>query len=546
MKVLWLPGIFLLGVAFALILRRIRERKAAKHIRGPPSPSFIFGNILEFNRQGQSGDLDFKWNKEYGPTWRLNGILGETILMSADPKAMQHIIQKFAYNYPKPTDNNELVRMLTGPGIIYATGEIHRRHRRIMSPAFSMLQLRLYMPVFQRNTQKMVQMWKATLAAQPEGKMDTNVHMWLTRVALDIIGEAAFDYSFGALALSGGNLLDVYTNMFLDTSLYPSKSELLVKYTWKYIPIPILRLMDYLPMKNVKRILQIRNAFDREATQLLKDKTEKLAAGIESKRDVMSVLVKANVSENPKTRLSEAEMVAQMGTITIAGHDTTANTLTWLFFELAKCPAYQTKMRDEIRTVRSAVLARGDTDFSLDDLDSMTYCMAAIKETLRYHPVVPGVRRAATQDDTIPLQYPILSTSGELITEVPIHRGQDIFLSFGAYNRLPELWGENSDVWDPSRFLTQDIKREITVGMFANLMTFSAGPRGCVGWRFSVIETQAILAEIIESFEFSLQSDAPDIQRLPTGVMNPGVMVPAMRGKLESGIQMPLQITVAA
>lgn len=71
--------------------------------------------------------------------------------------------------------------------------------------------------------------------------------------------------------------------------------------------------------------------------------------------------------------------MAQMLTLTFAGHETTANTMSWMFWELAKHPEYQARMRDEIRAVRAAMIARGDDRFTIDDLDSMTTVMNAIK-----------------------------------------------------------------------------------------------------------------------------------------------------------------------
>lgn len=68
-----------------------------------------------------------------------------------------------------------------------------------------------------------------------------------------------------------------------------------------------------------------------------------------------------------------------MATLTLAGHDTTANTVTWLLWELAKNQDYQEKLRAEITQKREEVTARGDVDFSMEDLDSMDYLQAAIK-----------------------------------------------------------------------------------------------------------------------------------------------------------------------
>ena len=89
--------------------------------------------------------------------------------------------------------------------------------------------------------------------------------------------------------------------------------------------------------------------------------------------------VRANVSENPKTRLTSEEMVAQMSTLTLAGHETTANTLTWYLWELAKNQPYQDKLREEVMAVRAQMSARGDAELSIADLDSMVYLPAGMK-----------------------------------------------------------------------------------------------------------------------------------------------------------------------
>lgn len=72
-------------------------------------------------------------------------------------------------------------------------------------------------------------------------------------------------------------------------------------------------------------------------------------------------------------------MIAQMSTLTLAGHDTTAGTLSWMLWELAKHPEYQDKMRSEILATRARVAQRGESTFTIDDLDSLKYTVAAIK-----------------------------------------------------------------------------------------------------------------------------------------------------------------------
>ena len=91
------------------------------------------------------------------------------------------------------------------------------------------------------------------------------------------------------------------------------------------------------------------------------------------------MIVQANASEDPAYALSDVEMISQMATLTLAGHETTAYTLTWTLWELAKHPECQEKMRAEIAEYRAKLVERGATDFTMDDLEAMPYVNAIMK-----------------------------------------------------------------------------------------------------------------------------------------------------------------------
>jgi len=230
-------------------------------------------------------------------------------------------------------------------------------------------------------------------------------------------------------------------------------------------------------------------------------------------------------------------MAAQMSTLTLAGHETTASTLTWLFWEIAKVPEYQEKMRAEIVESKQAMLDRGDTTFTLDDLNSMTYCLAAIKETLRFHPIVFQLFRTAGRDDVIPLAYPIVDKNGNTLDSIPVSAGQTIQISICSYQRMKEVWGEDADEWNPMRWMDLDKAKMVNVGPYSNLASFSGGIRACIGWQFSLFEMQALVASLVERFVFELPLNKPEIQRVPAGIMGPMI-----RGQMNKGFQMPLRV----
>ncbi|PSS30876.1 hypothetical protein PHLCEN_2v2603 [Hermanssonia centrifuga] len=367
-------------------------------------------------------------------------------------------------------------------------GHVHQRQRKLMSPAFTAPQLKSFLPLFRRISGKMCQQWNEEYFAKSSESQKIAVNQWLARVTLDAIGEAAFDFQFGALDNDQNEVSETYKNMFADSVMHPSMWNTIFRSFWRYMPSTVLEYIAYIPTREYLRFRGAMQVIGRVSKQLVDEKTKSYSAGDDTRKDAMSVLVRANISENPKTRISEDEMVAQMAVLTLAGHETTANTASWFLWELAKHPEFQNKLREEIFAVRSQISARGDSELTVEDLDGMVYLPAAMKETLRFHPIAFHLSREAAKDDIIPLSKPVYGKSGETMSEIPVTAGQSILISICAYNR--------------------------------------------------VIEMQAIMFDLIENFKFALAEDKPEILRVPMGIMGPMV-----KGKMHEGVQLPLRVT---
>jgi hypothetical protein len=136
----------------------------------------------------------------------------------------------------------------------------------------------------------------------------------------------------------------------------------------------------------------------------------------------------------------------------IAGHETTATSLSWIFLELTRKPEIQVKLRNEIRLQELKIQGRGETNFTWKDYEDMPYLTAVIKvnfydtaqmealmsshqESLRYYPAAFNTGRQALEDDVLPLSQPIRTANGEFLTELPIPKGIDISIPIFTYNR---------------------------------------------------------------------------------------------------------------
>lgn len=171
----------------------------------------------------------------------------------------------------------------------------------------------------------------------------------------------------------------------------------------------------------------------------------------------------------------------------------------------------------------------------------MSYTQAVMKETLRLDPLVPVQTRCAARDLVVPLSEPVRTKDGQQIQEIPLKKGTRVLLSVTQYNRHPELWGADSQEWNPDRWLKPGvIDDSIKFGVFSNLATFGAGIHACIGWRFAIYEFQTFLIELVNKFQFELTEEARTAQP-----MYAGIMVPLLKGKdHQSGL--PLSVSVAA
>ncbi|KAJ3935966.1 MAG: cytochrome P450 [Lentinula lateritia] len=504
-------------IVYGLVYRY--HQRSLKFLRGPANTSFFFGNVVLSIHYTETGVLEKKWFEEYGTAFRASTYFSVSSILLLDPKALQYVTVTSGYRFPKPQDVRQITAFLMGRGILNAEGVIHNRHRKALNPAFSANQLRQFLGLFQRSTRRLVENWQQELGDSASEGSVINVTKWLPKITLDVIGQSAFNYDFGSLDGKETELGTIFENLFVESRLYPREMQLLYRALRRNVPASVANVLLQFPTKEEKRFLGFLNASKRVARPLFKTASaEKMTRDQFQGKDVLSVLVHANQEEDPKKRLDEDEVLSQMATMILAGHETTASTMTWILYALTKNPKDQDKIYREIQEIRER---NGDHEPSPQDLDSMPFFNAVIKESLRLYPIVPIITREAQSDDAIPLEYPITTVSGDHISQIPVNKGQRVALCLGMYNRLPQVWGHDADQWNPGRFMNPTKKR--TLGVYANLMSFSAGLRACIGWRFAVMELQAILFGLTEKFEFCppASGELDEIQAVPFGLVIP-------------------------
>ncbi|KAL0956199.1 hypothetical protein HGRIS_002356 [Hohenbuehelia grisea] len=526
------------GLAAVLyVLYRRRSRISVSHVPGPEPESFLLGNFKELF-QSKAAEADFKWTRQYGDIVRIKGICGEERLLIADPKALQYIVHTSGYNFMKWPDRTELSRVLMGRGLLWADGHIHKRQRKVMLPGFGTGEARSFLPLFRKVASQLSVHWLDILGAAPDQTSVLDVPHWLSRATLDAVGEAAFDYHFGALENQDNEFAKSYFGLMANTVGSPPDSAIFLQNS---LPLKALQLLaKFSPSRNRAYARNAAKVANQVAEEMVESKNEALLLGKGSK-DIMSLLVKANASENEKTKLTQEELFSEMRTILLAGHETVACTLVWTLLELARHPEAQNRLRAEIREAEQAAHARGAREPSSADLDGMPYLTAVLKESMRLNPALYQNYRYAARDDVLPLFKPLRTTTGEDITELPIPKGIKVILSIAAYHRNKEIFGEDADEFSPERWLEDaPEKKGPTLGVYGNLLTFAGGIRTCIGWRFAIVEMQAFLTELVTNFEFGLTDATKRLRREACLVM-----LPTLEGEVEKGEQLPLQVTIA-
>ncbi|SJL11749.1 uncharacterized protein ARMOST_15157 [Armillaria ostoyae] len=516
----------LFSIAFAAIVAAAWlgwwfKRVSVKHINGPPSASFWLGHELVLRSQEEFGDLETKWRREYGTVYRIGGCFGQDLLVVSDPKALEHIFHP-SRPYPKTSDVNFIFGLILGGfgGLIVAEKEDHHRQRKILNPAFSSTNLRNSQVIFQRCSDKVVNALKLCTTTEP-----IDVVHWMSRVSLDIIGlrkwyqwsfyaagltlpTGAFRYDFGSLDGRDTELEIAMKHLFTASQSNPSSVELMVVALIRMLPNSVLQILKLLPTREIRQLASVGEIARKTAREILttygvQDGTDK---------DIVDILTRARHTG----QMRDDEIELQFITFLLAGHETTATNLSWLLYELAAHPEHQSIIREEVKHSYH------------DDYGSLPFLNAVIKESLRLHPIVHTPTRTAPHDDVLPL-------TGSKTLAIP--KGQTIFCSAYLYNRLPSIWGADAEEWNPARFLDKTIP--ISLGVYANLMSFSSGSRSCIGWRFAVMEMQTVLANLIQNFEF----------RLPEGVVIqqfPGAqaIMPVVKGEAYLGSRVPLKVTI--
>ena len=373
------------------------------------------------------------------------------VLVVSDPNIIQEILVEKAEAFGRdPTTRRSFAPVIGDTSLFLAEGADWRWQRRAVAPIFRHETLLSFVPIFATMAQRQVERWRAVHRSVP---IDAAAAM--TRTTFEIIVEAMLG---GSASLDAERYSRALTDNF-DTI------------PWHIIYV-MLSLPDWMPYPHRRRAMQARDFLHRDIGRIVESRRSVQS----SQPDLLNLLLAARDHETGRS-MRDDEIVANLLTFIIAGHETTAVALTWTLWLLAKDQATQQRVLEEVRSVA------GNQTIDSTHVEGLSFCRQVIQEAVRLFPPAPGIAR--------------ISKTAMEIGSIQIPAGTRIHIPVFALHRNVGLW-DNPDAFDPDRFAPDRTKSRPRY----SFLPFGAGPRICIGAGFAMIEAAIILATVVRAFCF--------------------------------------------
>ncbi len=420
---------------------------AARRAPGPPA----WTTLLALRRiaADQLGTL-MRLHAEYGDLVRLN-LVAQDIYMLRHPDQVQHVLHDRHTNYNKDTFDYRMLKPVVGEGLLTSDGPLWLHQRRLMQPAFHRRRIAAFADLMTARTAAMLERWDAL--ARRGTVVDVSTEM--ARLTLDIATRTLFGVELHDEAAAVGTAFTV-----LNTQVTEAFYSLLAM-------IPGVRAVAGRRARAAKRTL------------------DAVVMGIIGRRrrqgdqgDLLSLLLAAR-DEDTGEGLSDQQLHDEVLTLLLAGHETTANLLSWTWYLLSTHPLAAARLRAELARVLSGRLPL------MGDLPRLAYTRMVLDEALRLYPPAWIVSRAPIADD--------------VIDGYAIPAGAVVTLSPYATHRHPEFW-DNPEGFDPERFTPERVAARPRFAYFP----FGGGPRQCIGNGFALQEAALVLATVAQRYRLDL------------------------------------------
>jgi cytochrome P450 len=379
--------------------------------------------------------------------------IGRVALVS-DPAAIRRVLMDNSQNYHKDWLQRRVLSAGLSNGLLTAEGQQWRMQRRALAPLFARRTVLSFSVAMIDAAAALVERLKLR-----DGQIE-DIAVEATRLTLDVLERTMFSDGLGRS---------------------PEEIRLAMKHYFEAIgrldPFDVLGLPNWVPRLSRWKVRPMLRLFESAIDAIVSTRRRRIAEDPDSvPRDILTLLLEARDPE-PGEGLSEVEVRANILTFIAAGHETTANSITWSLFLLSQSPEWRRRVQAE---------ADRELDGDVEGLaERLVETRAVIDEANRLYPPIAAISRAALAPDVL---------AGE-----PIRRGTMVVIAPYVLHRHRALWAD-PDAFDPNRFL--DGARE-RIDRFAYL-PFGVGPRICIGATFALQEASIVVATVMRHFTLEL------------------------------------------
>ncbi|SNR85579.1 cytochrome P450 [Flavobacterium sp. ov086] len=381
---------------------------------------------------------------KFGDSFSLKIGVSKHIILSRDNDIAQYILQKNQKNYHKSKFQSVYLSKYLGKGLLTVDGDFWLKQRRLIQPAFH-----------KQKMNQLVENMNQTIALELEGLTEEkpiDLFPVMSQLAFNVVAKSLFQLSISEEKLNRIKfIIEEVQNFLIKEIRLPHKAW------WFSLS------------GQVKKHLELAE----ENNRIIKEIIDERVVSKGEINDLLNMLLETRY-EDTGEGMSVNQLVDEIKVLFIAGHETTANALTFTLHLLGRNPEIQERIFNEITEIEA------QTSDIVEQLQGMTYTNAVLNEAMRLYPPAWITDRQNVEDD--------------IIVDYSIKKGTLIGVSFYELHRNPKYW-ENPEQFDPERFLGERKKQSMQY-----FYPFGAGPRMCIGSGFAIYEMCLTLSQIVKKY----------------------------------------------
>ncbi len=384
-----------------------------------------------------------------------------------NPQLIREVLVTKHKSFRRPQLLVRPLAKIDGQGLVLSEGDLWLRQRRLLQPAFSTKRFDGYARVTVEYTRRMLDRWTAGAALDIDDEM--------TRLTLEIIAKTLFGVEVSGRAARLGEAVRVISESYVREAGYP------------------LHLPDWLPLPSKRRKRWAINTLNDLVWSIIRERR----ATADDRGDLLSMLLLAVDEEGDGRGMSDQQARDEAMTLFNAGHDSTAAALAWIWYLVAKHPAVEAKVIEEVDHVLSGRLP------AYADVARLPYTEMVVKESLRLYPPTWTM-------------FPREAVASVEIGGYTIPKRSLVYIFPYVTQRDPRFF-EDPEKFDPERFAAGRLDKIPQYAYFP----FGGGPRVCIGNTFATMEMILIVACVLQKFRLKLAADQADVEPEPLIAIRP-------------------------